>query len=129
MVASIVLKIKGPLPGFTQFLATESPIEIMKNAFYFILKALFFLKILNFCPDFFGHVGKQLDKRDKVKSGSHFSKKIVLFVSTKALIKIMKMLFVSLRKLFSFSRYLNFCLDLLVMWTKRTKQKKRDLSF
>ena len=34
----------------------------MKNAFYFILKALFVLKILNFCPDFFVHLGKQLDK-------------------------------------------------------------------
>ena len=38
----------------------------MKNAFYFILKALFTLKILNFCPDFFGHVGKQLDEKAKV---------------------------------------------------------------
>ena len=40
----------------------------MKNAFYFMLKALFVLKILKlFCPDFFGNVGgKRLDKKAKV---------------------------------------------------------------
>ena len=32
-----------------------------KNAFYFILKAPFVLKIFHFCPNFFGHAGKQLD--------------------------------------------------------------------
>ena len=36
---------------------------MMKNAFYFILQALFVLKISNFSPDFFGHVGKWLDKK------------------------------------------------------------------
>ena len=30
----------------------ESPLEIVKNAFYFILKALFVLKIFKFCLDF-----------------------------------------------------------------------------
>ena len=30
----------------------ESPLEMMKNAFYFILKALFDLDIFNFCLDF-----------------------------------------------------------------------------
>ena len=34
--------------------------------FYFILKALFVLKIFKFCPDFFGHVGKGFDKKAKV---------------------------------------------------------------
>ena len=38
----------------------------MKNAFYFTLKALFALKILDFCSDFFGHVGKRLDEKAKV---------------------------------------------------------------
>ena len=37
--------LKGPLSGLKQFLVTESPLKIMKNAFYFILKALFVLKI------------------------------------------------------------------------------------
>ena len=30
----------------------ESPLKMMKNAFYFILKAFFILKILIFCHDF-----------------------------------------------------------------------------
>ena len=30
----------------------KSPLKMMKNAFYFILKALFVLKINNFCLDF-----------------------------------------------------------------------------
>ena len=32
---------KGALSGMRQFLATESPLKMMKNAFYFTLKALF----------------------------------------------------------------------------------------
>ena len=36
----------------------ESPLEIMKNSFYFILKALFVLKIFKFLSQLFGHVGK-----------------------------------------------------------------------
>ena len=37
---------------------TESPLKMMKNAFYFILKALFILKILKFLSRLFGHVEK-----------------------------------------------------------------------
>ena len=52
--------------GLRQFLATESSFTMMKNVFYFILKALFVLeKYLNFCPDF-GHVEKRLDKKAEV---------------------------------------------------------------
>ena len=40
--------LRGTLSGLRQFLATESPLKIMKNAFYFILKALFVLKIFMF---------------------------------------------------------------------------------
>ena len=36
----------------------ESPLKIMKNAFYFILKALFVLKIFKYLSRVFGHVGK-----------------------------------------------------------------------
>ena len=39
----------------------ESPLKMMKNAFYFISKALFILKIFNFLSWLFGHVEKQLD--------------------------------------------------------------------
>ena len=42
---------KGARSGLIQFLATESPLKIMKNAFYFTMRALFVLKILSFCLD------------------------------------------------------------------------------
>ena len=38
---------KDALAGL-QFLATESPLKMMKNAFYFTSKALFVLKIFKF---------------------------------------------------------------------------------
>ena len=37
----------------------ESPLNIMKNDFYFILKVLFVLKISKFLSWLFGHVGKK----------------------------------------------------------------------
>ena len=37
---------------------TESPLKMMKNAFYFILKALFFLKIFKFLSWLFVHIEK-----------------------------------------------------------------------
>ena len=43
---------KGALSGLRQFMAIESPLKMMKNAFYFTLKALFVLKIFKFCLDF-----------------------------------------------------------------------------
>ena len=39
--------------------------KLMKNTFYFMLKVLFFLKILTFLFWLFGHVGKRLDKKAK----------------------------------------------------------------
>ena len=42
--------IKSALSGLRQFLATGSPLKMMKNAFYFTSKALFVLKILKFLP-------------------------------------------------------------------------------
>ena len=41
-------KMKGALSGLRQFLPTESPLKMMKNAFYFTSKALFVLKIFKF---------------------------------------------------------------------------------
>ena len=41
-------RVKGALSGLRQFLATESSLKTMKNAFCFILKALFVLKIFKF---------------------------------------------------------------------------------
>ena len=39
----------------------------MKNGFYFMLKALFVLKILTFLSWLFGYVEKQLEKEGMVK--------------------------------------------------------------
>ena len=36
----------------------ESPLKMMKNGFYFVLKALFVLKIFKLLSRLFGHVGK-----------------------------------------------------------------------
>ena len=49
-----------------QFLAAESPLKLMKNAFYFTSKALFVLKIFKLLSWLFGHVAKRLEKRDQV---------------------------------------------------------------
>ena len=57
---------KGPFSGMRQFLTIESPLKTMKNAFYFMLKALFVLKIFTFLPLLFGYVEKQLDKKARV---------------------------------------------------------------
>ena len=43
---------KGALSILRQFLTNESPLKMMKNAFYFTSKALFVLKIFKFCLDF-----------------------------------------------------------------------------
>ena len=57
--------IKGALSGLSQFMAIESPLKMMKNAFYFTSKALFVLSS-KFLSWLFGHVTKRLDKKDKV---------------------------------------------------------------
>ena len=41
-------KVKVALSSLKQFLATERPLKMMKNAFYFTLKALLVLKIFEF---------------------------------------------------------------------------------
>ena len=52
---------KGALSGLKEFLATENPCKMMKNAFYFTLKTLFVLKIFRSQYCLFGHVQKRLD--------------------------------------------------------------------
>ena len=51
---------KSALSGLRQFLATESPFKMMKNPFYFTLRALFVLKKFIFFL-LFGNVEKRLD--------------------------------------------------------------------
>ena len=43
-------KFKGAFSCVRQLLANESPLKMMENAFYFVLKALFVLKIFKFLP-------------------------------------------------------------------------------
>ena len=40
--------VKGALSSLKQVLATEVPLKVMKNAFYFTLRALLVLKIFKF---------------------------------------------------------------------------------
>ena len=47
-LALCVYDLKGALSGLRQFLATISPLKMMKNAFYFTSKALYVLKIIIF---------------------------------------------------------------------------------
>ena len=47
---------------------TESPLEIMKNAFHIILKALFALKVFKSFFQLFVHLEKRLDEKDKAKN-------------------------------------------------------------
>ena len=54
-------RLKGALSGLRPYLANESPLKIMKNAFYFSLKAPFVLKIFKLLSLLFGHVEKRLD--------------------------------------------------------------------
>ena len=49
------------LSGLRQFLATGSPLKMLTIAFYFMLKALFVLKILKFLSSLVGQVEKRLD--------------------------------------------------------------------
>ena len=54
----IILKSDSHLSKKFVICLIESPFKITKNAFYFILKALFVLKIFKFLSRLFGHVGK-----------------------------------------------------------------------
>ena len=50
----------------SKVLVSESPLKKMKNAFYFTLKTLFFLKIFKLLSWSFGYAGKWLDYKDQV---------------------------------------------------------------
>ena len=52
-------------------MATESPLKMMKNGFYFTLKALFVFEIFQFLFRNFGHVGKQFDEKAKANFKIH----------------------------------------------------------
>ena len=52
MIIFVNVHFKSALSGLIKFLAAESPLKMMENAFYFTLKALFVLKYLNLFFDF-----------------------------------------------------------------------------
>ena len=45
---TVYQELKGALSALRKFLGIESPLKMMKNVFYFSLKALFILKIFKF---------------------------------------------------------------------------------
>ena len=57
---------KDWVSGLRQLLTIESPLKMMKNTFYFVLKAIFILGIFTFLSWLFGYVEKRLDKKAKV---------------------------------------------------------------
>ena len=65
------LAFKGALSDLRQFLAAESPLKVMKNAFYFTSKAVLIHKICKFLSWFFGRVAKRFDRKDKVNFKFH----------------------------------------------------------
>ena len=58
------------LSGLRRFLANERSLKLIKNAFYFILKGLFVLKIKIFVLTF-GHIEKRLGEKAKVNFKIH----------------------------------------------------------
>ena len=52
------LNLYSDLPNKNCFSFNESPLKMLKNAFYFIFKGLFVLKIINVLSWLFGHVEK-----------------------------------------------------------------------
>ena len=53
-----MLKLDSLIPKKKIISFNDSPSKMMEKAFYFILKALFFLKIFTFLSLLFGHVEK-----------------------------------------------------------------------
>ena len=54
------------LSGLRQFLANESPLKMMKNAFYFTLTVVLVVKIFKFLCWLFGHLEKRLGEKHMV---------------------------------------------------------------
>ena len=72
MEVTISLKLDSDLLQKFCFISfNDSPSKMLKNAFYFILKALFVLKIFKFLSCVFAHVEKRLDGKDKVNFEIH----------------------------------------------------------
>ena len=55
--------LKSPLSALRQFLTIESPLNMMKNAFYFMLNVLFVFEIFTFLSWLFGCIEKRCNKK------------------------------------------------------------------
>ena len=55
------LKLKGVFSGLRHFLATASPLKMMKNVIYLTLKIIFVLKIFKFLSWIFCRVEERFD--------------------------------------------------------------------
>ena len=53
--------VKGTLSGLRKLWQLKALLKMLKNVFYFTLKAIFVLKIFNFLSSLLAHVEKQLD--------------------------------------------------------------------
>ena len=62
----VILKSDSHLPKKLAICSIKNPLKMIKNAFYFILKALFVFKILKFLSPRFVMYEKQLDQKEKV---------------------------------------------------------------
>ena len=58
----------SPYKFFFVICLIESPLKVMKNAFHFILNAIFVLKIFKFLSRHFGDVGKSLIRKIRLTS-------------------------------------------------------------
>ena len=65
--------IKGELSGLRQFLANESPVKMMKNAFYFTLFPFSFSRYLCVCLDFLVMYKNGLIRKTRLISKSMMS--------------------------------------------------------
>ena len=64
---NLIIKVKISRHKEVSFICFDkSPLKMMKNAFYFMLKALVRRGYLSWCPDFSDHLGKRLDKKASV---------------------------------------------------------------
>ena len=61
-----LLKLNSRFPKTWFTCANKRPLKLQNMLFYFTEKLFSFLRYLNCCPNFFGHLGKWLDKKDNV---------------------------------------------------------------
>ena len=77
-------RVKDALSGLKQFLANESPLKMIKNAYYFTLKALFVLEIFTFLSSLFGHVKNALIRKTKIIWTKSQNKNLIILRTKRA---------------------------------------------